>query len=477
MSMATGDVNAAAASRSGPGRLEQPAAQLELRSFDGGVRERCVVVRPDRYRDLERLPEGTPRIVRGGGFSYAAASFGGGAVVQDFRRFDRILAFDRASGRLRCEAGATLGKVFATAIGDGWYLPTQPGHPDLTVGGCLAADAHGKNPSQDGTFRRQVLGLTLFHPRIGTVAVDPDERGELFDLTCGGYGLTGHVVDVELQLRRAPVACEVRRLPARDLAHTVEVLAEWEGRAALLYSWNDLTAHGAAFGRGFVSVGRAVDDPVAGDRAAKAAAGAAARAAPQVTNGRYGRLPEHADTAVPLWNRWSTVAFNRVYRRAASLGGPRRLPLFDVLFPIASKAAYFRLFGRGGLLEYQVLVPRAAFADFARELGRGLRRFSVAPTLGSCKLFAGEGGGLRFDGRGVALAMDLPRRQATPPLLALLDGLTVDAGAIPNAIKDSRLPAAVVARCCPGYEELRRRLRAHDPDRIYRSELSQRLEL
>lgn len=475
--MATGDVNAAAAGRSEPAglelpasQLELPAARLELRSFDGGVRERCVVVRPDRYRDLERLPDATPRIVRGGGFSYAAASFGAGAVVQDFRRFDRVLAFDAALGRLRCEAGATLGKVFATAIGDGWYLPTQPGHPDLTIGGCLAADAHGKNPSQEGTFRRQVLGLTLFHPRIGSVAVGPEEGSALFELTCGGYGLTGHVVDVTLQLRRAPAACEVRRLPAADLAHTVELLEEWEGRAALLYSWNDLTAGGAAFGRGFVSVGTAVDGAGAADGAARAAAGA-------VASGRYDRLPAHASTAVPFWNRWSTGVFNRVYRRAMGLGGPRRLPLFDVLFPIASKAAYFKLFGRGGLLEYQVLVPRAAFADFARELGRGLRRFGVAPTLGSCKLFAGEGGGLRFDGRGVALAIDLPRRQAAPGLLELLDGLTVDAGAIPNAIKDSRLPAAVVARCYPGYEELRRRLRAHDSDRIYRSELSQRLEL
>jgi len=468
--MATGDGNAAAAGRSGPSQGELPAARLELRSFDGGVRERCVVVRPDRYRDLERLPDATPRIVRGGGFSYAAASFGAGAVVHDFRRFDRILAFDPALGRLRCEVGATLGKVFATAIGGGWYLPTQPGHPDLTIGGCLAADAHGKNPSQEGTFRRQVLGLTLFHPRSGSVAVGPEERSELFDLTCGGYGLTGHVIDVTLQLRRAPAACEVRRLPAADFPHTVELLEEWEGRAALLYSWNDLTARGAAFGRGFVSVGSAVEGPAAANGAARVATDV-------VASGRYDRLPAHASTAVPFWNRWSTGAFNRVYRRAMGFGGPRRLPLFEVLFPIATKATYFKLFGRGGLLEYQVLVPRATFSDFTRELERGLRRFAVAPTLGSCKLFAGEGGGLRFDGRGVALAIDLPRRQATPQLLALLDGLTIDAGAIPNAIKDSRLPAAVVARCYPGYEDFRRRLRAHDPDRIYRSELSQRLAL
>ncbi|HXT19700.1 MAG TPA: FAD-binding protein, partial [Thermoanaerobaculia bacterium] len=68
-----------------------PHRRAALRSFDGGVGDDCWMVRPDRYRDLERFPAGVPRIVRGGGYSYAAASFGGGAIVQDFRCFDRVL--------------------------------------------------------------------------------------------------------------------------------------------------------------------------------------------------------------------------------------------------------------------------------------------------------------------------------------------------------------------------------------------------
>src|SRR5688500_19217994 len=61
----------------------------------------------------------------------AAASFGGGALVQDFRSFDRLLAFDQSSGRVRCEAGITLGKLFDFALRRGLYLAVQPGHPDI----------------------------------------------------------------------------------------------------------------------------------------------------------------------------------------------------------------------------------------------------------------------------------------------------------------------------------------------------------
>ena len=76
------------------------AARMELVSFDGGVRALADVERPDRYRQIEAVDPRRKRIVRGGGYSYAAAGFGGGALVQDARAFDRVLAFDGEAGVL-----------------------------------------------------------------------------------------------------------------------------------------------------------------------------------------------------------------------------------------------------------------------------------------------------------------------------------------------------------------------------------------
>jgi hypothetical protein len=61
--------------------------------------------------------------------------------------------------------------------------------------------------------------------------------------------------------------------------------------------------------------------------------------------------------------------------------------------------------------------------------------------------------------------------------LEVLDRLTLEHGALPHIIKDSRLPAAVVARSYPGYEEFRERRRALDPATGFSSELSARLAL
>ena len=106
-----------------------------LVSFDGGVAETVRLTRPDRFRHLEALDSGEPRIVRGGGYSYAAAGFGAGALVQDARAFDRVLAIDSARGTIDCEAGATLEKLHSLLTPRGFYLPSQPGYPRITLGG------------------------------------------------------------------------------------------------------------------------------------------------------------------------------------------------------------------------------------------------------------------------------------------------------------------------------------------------------
>ncbi len=93
------------------------------------------------------------------------------------------------------------------------------------------------------------------------------------------------------------------------------------------------------------------------------------------------------------------------------------------------------------------------------------------------KLFRGEQHLLRFEGDGVCVTVNLVRAREGAGFLAVLDRLTLAAGGTPHIVKDSRLPAAVAAQSYPEYESFRERLRAHDPERLFRSDLSVRLGL
>jgi decaprenylphospho-beta-D-ribofuranose 2-oxidase len=153
------------------------------------------------------------------------------------------------------------------------------------------------------------------------------------------------------------------------------------------------------------------------------------------------------------------------------------MPVFDAMFPFARRSEYFLLFGRRGLAEYQALVPHDAIEGFLRDLEREALRRRPPLVMLSMKLFRGIQRLLRFEADGVCFTADLVRSPAGLRFLQVLDQLTVAAGGLPHIIKDSRLPVGVVRQCYPEYERFRERLRMYDPERCFRSELSERLEL
>jgi decaprenylphospho-beta-D-ribofuranose 2-oxidase len=179
-----------------------------------------------------------------------------------------------------------------------------------------------------------------------------------------------------------------------------------------------------------------------------------------------------------MLSRGTTPWFNRAYQLMQRLSpAERRIGVFDALFPVAKKTVFFELFGRRGFHEYQVLLPIDAFVAFAHDVRDFIARNRTPVALASCKLFRGSQSLLRFDGPGICIALDFPRDDRSNSFAQFLDELTTRYRGIPNISKDSRLPAAVVQQAYPEYERFRSALRAWDPKRLFRSEVSERLHL
>ena len=170
-----------------------------ISSFDNGVKSICTTAQPDRFRHWYELPYESYQISRGAGLSLSAASFGADSISVSHERFGRILDFHSDTGEVEVEAGIRLFELHNFLISKGYFLVIQPGHGQISIGGCIAADIHGKNQLKDGTFLEQVISLKLFHPSHGILELSRELNSEIFFLTCGGYGLTGHILSVKLK--------------------------------------------------------------------------------------------------------------------------------------------------------------------------------------------------------------------------------------------------------------------------------------
>ena len=145
-----------------------------------------------------RVRQAGPRgvLARGLGRSYGDAAQNAGGTVLDMTTRRSILSFDESAGEVHVEAGVSIDQLIHELLPRGWFVPVSPGTRRVTVGGAIAADIHGKNHDQDGSFGAHVTELTLI---TAEGQVRRLHRGEpLFWATVGGMGLTGVIVRARL---------------------------------------------------------------------------------------------------------------------------------------------------------------------------------------------------------------------------------------------------------------------------------------
>jgi decaprenylphospho-beta-D-ribofuranose 2-oxidase len=390
-------------------------------------------------------------------------------VVVDTSALTAVLDADLDAGWVRVGAGVSLDYLMRLLVPQGWFLPVTPGTRQVTVGGAIAADIHGKNHHRDGSFCGHVKSFTLATP-TGTWEVSPDTNAELFWATAGGMGLTGVILDATIQLLRIETAYMlVDTEKASDLEDCLVRMAERDDDYRYSVAWIDCLARGRRLGRAVLT----------------RAEHAGLEDVPDLTAVEACTFDPRAPLEVPvlgprgLLNPLTVAAFNELwYRRAPRmrLREPTRIGTY--FHPLDALGAWNRLYGRRGLVQYQFVVPFGA-EDVLRGVLERLSTTRAPSFLGVLKRFGeADPGPLSFPGPGWTLALDMSAASTTlATLLDELDGKVAAAGGRIYLAKDSRLRPELTGAMYPRlgeWQEVRDRV---DPERLLVSDLARRLGL
>lgn len=402
------------------------------------------------------------QIPRGAGLSYAPASFGKDKLIRDMCSFDRILEFDESSKIVVVEAGISLKKLLTWSFSKQLFLPVLPGQPEITVGGCVAANVHGKNPYKDGTFMEHVEWIELSHPTLGTKIISRSNEKKIFNATCGGLGLTGIITKVALKLQK--LSSEIVILSPKkteSLKNTLEIMKQHTSDD-LLYSWN-MGSTLFNFGKGIVTSGIFSDD--------------SSSKTPQIKE-RKGMNSNDRLLPFSLWNTLSSPIINSINRKIQSGKNIVKKDVYSALFPFVGTARmFYGLYGSNGLNEYQVLIKKKYSVEFIDDLTKLIKSEKPSLTILVMKLFNGKQKLLHFSDEGLSIILNLKHCNSTLKFLKKLDDIVISYKALPYIVKDSRLTKEVVEQCYPEYHVFKEILNEIDPKRIFKSELSERMNL
>lgn len=407
-------------------------------------------------------------IPRGKGRAYGDAAQNSGGITAAIARVDARRVIVDTAGLVTAPAGATIEDILRAIIPNGWFVPVTPGTARASLGGCLAADVHGKNHHCDGTFSAHTREITLTTPIGGTVMCTPGD--DSFVATAGGMGLTGIIENATFQAIPIESAhMRVRRTRTSDLHHTMNELRAADARTRYSVAWLDLLAKGRSLGRGVV---------IEGDHAALAEIPPGTRSqalsySPSVRAAVPMRLPVNA------LSRLGVALFNRAYYATNRTSSEHLESITQFFHPLDAIRDWNHLYGARGFVQYQFVVPDTHDGSHALVSAiQTINRSGYPGFLTVLKRFGPEGSGLlSFPCSGWTLTVDLPCGGGLRGLLMNLDDIVLRASGRIYMAKDAVASPEMISAMYPRLAEWQAVQRRLDPRGVMQSDLSRRLAL
>ncbi|GAB3285974.1 FAD-binding oxidoreductase [Parasphingorhabdus pacifica] len=409
-------------------------------------------------------------IARGLGRSYGDPSQNAGGTVIDMTALDRVHQVDSDNATVVVDAGVSLDALMRRLLPFGLWIPVLPGTRQVTVGGAIGADIHGKNHHSQGSFGSHVLSLDLLTADGRVRTLTPEGEGsELFWATVGGMGLTGIVLKATIRLKRVETAYFlVDNVRTKNLDELIEHFTDGsDDNYTYSVAWFDSLARGENMGRALLTRG----NPARLEDLPKKLRGDPLKFnAPQLM------------TAPPIFpnglvNKYTITAFNEVWYRKAPTRFGMVQNITQFFHPLDLVGEWNRVYGPNGFLQYQFMVPFGQETMFRRSIDK-ISASGHASFLNVLKTF-GEGNAapMSFPGKGWTLTVDIPITSGLDRLCRELDEMVLNAGGRLYLAKESRTSAEMIEQMYPRINEWRNIRSSVDPEGIFHSDLSRRLRL
>ncbi|CAB0578115.1 FAD-binding oxidoreductase [Corynebacterium diphtheriae] len=416
-------------------------------------------------------------IARGMGRSYGDPAQNSGGLVVDMQALNKIHSIDPESAIVDVDGGVTLDQLMKAALPYGLWVPVLPGTRQVTIGGAIGPDIHGKNHHSAGSFGDHVASMELLVADGRILHLEPegsadDPTGELFWATVGGMGLTGIIVRARIRMTETETAYFIADgdLTA-NLDETIEFHSDGsEHNYTYSSAWFDAISPEPKLGRAAISRGSLATLAQLEEIAPKLAKDPLKFNAPQLVT-----VPDIFPSFT--MNKLSMIAIGELWWLKSGTYKNKVQNLTQFYQPLDLIGEWNRGYGSKGFLQYQFVVPREAVEPF-KDIVKDIQKSGHYSALNVFKLF-GEGNKapLSYPMPGWNVCVDFPIKPGLGAFLDDLDKRVMEFGGRLYLAKESRTSAENFHKMYPGMEGWLKTRNAIDPTGVFASDMSRRLEL
>ncbi|TWF94457.1 FAD-binding oxidoreductase [Saccharopolyspora dendranthemae] len=425
----------------------------------------------DAIAEAVRTADERGVIARGLGRSYGDVAQNAGGVVIDMTALNRVHDINPDTAIVDVDAGVSLEELMKAALPYGLWVPVLPGTRQVTVGGAIANDIHGKNHHSAGSFGNHVVAMDLLTAdgEIRTITPNgPD--AELFWATVAGIGLTGIILRASIRMTRTETAYFIADADrTANLDETIELFNDGsDDKYTYSSAWFDSMSTGAKMGRGAFGRGSLATldqlppklraDPLKFD-------------APQLLT-----LPDVFPPRLANKLTFGTIG-ELYYWKTPKRGRDLIQNLTAFYHPLDLIGEWSRAYGSQGFAQYQFSLPYGKDEDLKRILRKVAESGHVSFLNVIKKMGEGNRAPLSYPHPGWLVCLDFPIVDGLGKFCTELDEDVLSLGGRLYTAKDSRTSAETFHQMYPRVDEFTKIRQTIDPEGKFASDMSRRLEL
>ena len=358
--------------------------------------------------------------------------------ILSFRKFNHFLRYDKQTGVLTAQSGVLLSEIIEVIVKDGWFLKITPGTKLITVGGAIASDVHGKNHHIEGCFSECVNWFNLLLPSGKILKCSRKINKDLFYSTCGGMGLTGFILEAEIELKKINSKyINQKTFKTKNLKETFEVFESIKNEAYSV-AWIDCLSRGNRIGRSLI---------MSGDFH------------------KEGNLNYYPKKRLNIPFNFPSLTLNTLtvklfnffyYNKNFKKVSLQRVELDTFFYPLDSIRNWNRIYGKKGFTQYQFILPKEQSLEGLKSILYEISKSGKGSFLAVLKLYGKENKNyLSFPIEGYSLALDFKIEKGLFELLDRLDKIVLKHKGRIYLSKDVRVSKEVFEKGYPQINKFR----------------------
>ena len=399
--------------------MEKLSRKMKLSGWGNNKFVNCKVHYPKNITELKTLIKNDV-IVRGLGRSYGDSSIQPNLTIIT-SKLKKILYFDKKKGIIEVESGISVKDLIKETISKGWFLPVTPGSKNISIGGMVASDVHGKNHHKVGSFRNFITELKMLNYKKKVILCNKKKNNKLFNYSIGGMGLTGLIYSCRFKLKKISSDLIFQEtLKNKNLKETIksfENSKNWEYNVA----WLDSSANKKSFGRSILYRAHHV-------KKGKSFINFKEKNSIKIPN------------LFPSWfmNKYTIKLLNFLYFLLSSRRNGE-VSLDKYFYPLDSISNWNVVYGKKGFITYQFVVPYKNSYKVISQILNILLSNKIYSFVSVIKLMKKNDKYLSFGKKGFSLVFDFPIYDNIHQVLNKIDKIIIVNNGDIYLTKDSRI--------------------------------------